>query len=286
MISPVTCCYNLKTYCCISKWQNPEVCLHSLSSSKVIDLHLSYCCKIHVKFKYTAALLSEQGLVSMSSNGISLWQFFSPVIVKYSDNSGFLLIGAVREKYNFIKEITVAYDLGCIYIIQLLMFSVFSTIFLHWFFQGFCCYEHLIDFHWNFNFKSKAKRVLMASVNWDREELICCLFVHFPVYHLLPCRYLIEGPLIIDMDWYHCTPGTVNSGTNVLGVSRGIDSILAWIIKTSTYLKEWNGKKKITQTSFSCSKWKTRAGAHNVFKMLIDSNKLVSSFSFIWLIRW
>lgn len=69
-----------------------------------------------------------------------------------------------------------------------------------------------MDLHWNLNCKPKAKRILMGSVNWDREELICFLFVHFLVYHSLPCRYLIEGPLIISMDWYHCTPGAVNSG--------------------------------------------------------------------------
>lgn len=49
-------------------------------------------------------------------------------------------------------------------------------------------------FHWNLNSKPRAKRILMASVNWDREELISCL------YHSLSCRYLIETPLLISMD--------------------------------------------------------------------------------------
>lgn len=33
-------------------------------------------------------------------------------------------------------------------------------------------------------------------------------------------------------------------------------------------------EKKITQTSFSCSRLKTCAGAENMFKVLIDSNNL------------
>lgn len=61
-------------------------------------------------------------------------------------------------------------------------------------------YERLMNFHWNLNFKSKAKRILMVSENWDREGFICCPFVCFLVYHWLPCRYLTEGPLIISMD--------------------------------------------------------------------------------------
>lgn len=89
----------------------------------------------------------------MSSNEITLRQVFFPVIVKYSDNSGSLIIGAVWEKYHFVKDITMAYDLGCICLIQLLMFSVFNTIFLPWFFQVLYCYEHLMDFQMEFEFQ-------------------------------------------------------------------------------------------------------------------------------------
>lgn len=144
-------------------------------------------------------------------------------------------------------------------------------------------YKCLMNFHWNLNFKSKAKRILMASENWDREEFICCPFVCFLLYHWLPCRYLIEGPLIISMDWYHWTPGILSSGPDVLRVSRGIGSILAWIIENPNLSTKSKWKK---QTSFSCSKGKTHAEAHNVFNVLVDSNRLVSFFTFISLIRW
>lgn len=42
-----------------------------------------------------------------------------------------------------------------------------------------------MDFHWDLNFKSKVKRILIASVNWDREEFICfCTFSCLPLIAL------------------------------------------------------------------------------------------------------
>lgn len=56
-----------------------------------------------------------------------------------------------------------------------------------------------MNLHLNLNLKSKVKIILMASENWDRYEFICCPFVYFLICFWLPCKYLIEIPLIFSM---------------------------------------------------------------------------------------
>lgn len=87
--------------------------------------------------------------------------------------------------------------------------------------------EHLMTFRWNLNLKSKAKRINstgFGELGYGRVHLyVVNLLNVFFVYYWLPCRYLIESPLIISMVLYHHTPGILNIGRDVFKVNKGIN---------------------------------------------------------------